>query len=135
MKYLNHWGVKPNKTWLHFDKIEFDKLEWMLPSRGGKKSPSTSMAARFGFSGELLDRTTADTTVRQALHHHGNEPDSPGYTLDELFRLARSQFNQQRVLALQTLSNVLKKCHDGYYHDLVKSDSDEFSSTALDDEN
>jgi hypothetical protein len=58
------------------------------------------------------------------LHHHGNEPDLAGYTLDELFHLARSKFNQQRVLALQTIGNILAKFHQGAHHDIVKSGSD-----------
>jgi hypothetical protein len=47
--------------------------------------------------------------------------DAAGYTLDELFHLGRSQFNQQRVLAIQTLGNILGKCHEGYYYQIIKA--------------
>lgn len=129
-------GMKPNKTWLHMDKIEFDKLEWMLKPKISVDAKSTSAAARFDFAGELLD-PNADVSIRQGLHHHGNDPDSPGYTLDELFLLARSKFTQQRVIALQTLANILTKCHQGYYNEIIKADSksDGVDPETLDDEN
>ena len=44
-----------------------------------------------------------------------------GYTLDELFHLSRSKFNQQRVLALQVISNILAKCHQGDYYEIIKA--------------
>lgn len=34
-----------------------------------------------------------------------------GYSLQELFMLSRSHFNQQRMLALSTLANILSKVH------------------------
>lgn len=44
-----------------------------------------------------------------ALHHHGEEPDAAGYTLEELFHLSRSTILQQRVIALQTLANIIRQ--------------------------
>jgi hypothetical protein len=43
------------------------------------------------------------------LHHHGDEPDRAGYTLEELFLLSRSNFLQQRVLAINTLAKIIDK--------------------------
>ena len=45
----------------------------------------------------------------------------PGYTLEELFHLARSTNNQQRTLALQTLSNILNKVRNGELEAMVQS--------------
>lgn len=45
----------------------------------------------------------------------------PGYTLEELFHLARSTNNQQRTLALQTLSNIIGKVRSGELEALVQS--------------
>ncbi len=54
-------------------------------------------------------------------NNEGNDPDSAGYALDELFHLARSKFNQQRVIALQTIGNIIQKCHQGHYYEIIKS--------------
>ena len=43
------------------------------------------------------------------LHHHGNEPNLAGYTLQELLSLARSQFSQQQVFAFRLLAKVIHK--------------------------
>lgn len=45
----------------------------------------------------------------------------PGYTLEELFHLARSTNKQQRTLALQTLSNILSKVRNGELEAMVQS--------------
>ncbi|RNA07214.1 RNA polymerase II-associated 1 [Brachionus plicatilis] len=119
---LEQLHIKPNKKWLHMDKIEYDKLEWMLKPRNVAKTEG-SKSARFDFEGNLVAPEEEVPTIR-ALHHHGSEPDLAGYTLDELFHLARSKFNQQRVLALQTLGNILKRCHFGDYHEVIKSADD-----------
>ena len=50
-----------------------------------------------------------DIPVYHGLHHHGKDPSSPGYTLEELFILARSSFLQQRVLALQVLAKIMRQ--------------------------
>ena len=50
-----------------------------------------------------------DIPVYLGLHHHGKDPSSPGYTLEELFILARSSFLQQRVLALQVLAKIMRQ--------------------------
>jgi hypothetical protein len=119
---------KPDKRWLHMDKIEYEKLEWMmkkprdiLVNKSGDSSSSSSYSsARFDFAGKLID-PSEQFPVTEALHHHGNEPESAGYALDELFQLARSKFNQQRVIALQTLANVIANCQLGLYHGVIRA--------------
>jgi hypothetical protein len=61
------------------------------------------------FPGLLLPYADEKMNVTQALHHHGEEPERPGYTLQELLKLSRSSVQQQRVLALTTLANILDK--------------------------
>lgn len=51
----------------------------------------------------------------KGLHHHGEEPDRPGYSLQELLQLSRSSTQQQRCTALTTLANVMEKTHKGWY--------------------
>ena len=63
---------------------------------------------RFDFDGNIL---TGSKVVPEylGLHHHGDEPDRAGYTLEELFLLSRSNFLQQRVLAINTLAKIIDK--------------------------
>ncbi|XP_071163795.1 RNA polymerase II-associated protein 1-like [Mytilus edulis] len=113
--------VKPKKEWAHMEKLEYDKLEWLKdlppPSTDSKE---TGQHARFDFHGNLMS-ADSDVPVNIGLHHHGAEPERPGYTLEELFHLARSTNNQQRTLALQTLSNIISKVRSGELEALVQS--------------
>ncbi|RUS22425.1 hypothetical protein BC937DRAFT_89241 [Endogone sp. FLAS-F59071] len=139
---------------------EPEKLEWMgvkLPSSNPisntSSQPTLSPAAdtspaahpRFDFTGAVLDPTTT-IPVYKGLHHHGDDPDLPGYTLPELFHLMRSQIPSQRVIALNTVARVLGKIRRGDYPDpqaaqIVKHlSSDKYHAvaylrSALDDRN
>jgi len=64
--------------------------------------------ARFDFNGCLVSKTD-NIPEYLGLHHHGDDPSSPGYTLEELFILARSSFLQQRVFALQVLARIIRQ--------------------------
>ena len=64
--------------------------------------------ARFDFHGKLVDQSD-DIPEHLGLHHHGDDPSSAGYTLEELIVLARSSFLQQRVLALQVLARIIRQ--------------------------
>ncbi|KAM9842185.1 RNA polymerase II-associated protein 1 [Aulostomus maculatus] len=112
--------VKPQKEWVHMDKLEPEKLEWMrdlpAPRKTGTKQ---AMQARFDFNGTVIS-PTEDLPTHLGLHHHGEEPERAGYSLQELFLLARSQVIQQRSLALSTIANVLAKAHTGEYSLLLK---------------
>ncbi|XP_070776192.1 RNA polymerase II-associated protein 1 [Enoplosus armatus] len=112
--------VKPQKEWVHMNKLEPEKLEWMrdlpAPRRKGTK---TAMQARFDFAGTLIP-PTEDLPTHLGLHHHGEEPERAGYSLQELFLLSRSQIIQQRSLALSTLANILSKARAGEYLSVLK---------------
>ncbi len=45
--------------------------------------------------------------THMGLHHHGDQPQVAGYTLKELFHLARAVIPSQRTIALQTLTAVV----------------------------
>ncbi|XP_048259249.1 RNA polymerase II-associated protein 1-like [Haliotis rufescens] len=113
--------VQPDPTWVHMEKVEYDKLEWMRdlppPKTGDAKN---GLPARFDFHGNILP-ADSDLPVNQGLHHHGNEPERAGYTLEEMFQLARSSNIQQRALALQVLGRVLHKAKRGAYRDVVQT--------------
>ncbi|XP_034078479.1 RNA polymerase II-associated protein 1 [Gymnodraco acuticeps] len=112
--------LKPQKTWVHMDKAEPEKLEWMkdlpAPRRKGTKK---AMQARFDFAGTLIP-PTQDLPTHLGLHHHGEEPERAGYSLQELFLLSRSQLIQQRTLAISTLANILSKARTGEYLSVLK---------------
>lgn len=109
-----------SKNWLHFDVIEPDKLEWMrdLPKNMPDLKPGEQYEARFDWKGVLLpfkpnedDSTVASTD----LYLHGDDSHRPGYTLQELFRLARSTVVQQRISALRSIGGILSIYNQGYY--------------------
>ncbi|XP_026085453.1 RNA polymerase II-associated protein 1-like [Carassius auratus] len=112
--------IKPQKEWLHMDKVEPEKLEWTrdLPAPR-RQSTKNAMQARFDFAGTLIP-PTKDLPTHLGLHHHGEEPELAGYSLQELFLLSRSQLNQQRNLAVSTLANVLAKARAGEYISSLK---------------
>uniref|UniRef100_A0A7N9AQQ7 RNA polymerase II associated protein 1 n=1 Tax=Mastacembelus armatus TaxID=205130 RepID=A0A7N9AQQ7_9TELE len=111
--------VKRQKEWVHMDKLEPEKLEWMrdLPAPK-KKGTKKAMQARFDFAGGLIP-PTEDLPTHLGLHHHGEEPERAGYSLQELFLLSRSQVIQQRTLALSTLANILSKARAGEYQSVL----------------
>ncbi|XP_043999307.1 RNA polymerase II-associated protein 1 [Gambusia affinis] len=121
--------VKPQKEWIHMDTLEPEKLEWMrdLPSPR-KKGTKKAMQARFDFTGTLIP-PSEDLPTHLGLHHHGDEPERAGYSLQELFLLSRSQLIQQRTLALNTLACILTKARGGEYQSVLKGS---VTSTLLD---
>nr|XP_042904816.1 RNA polymerase II-associated protein 1 isoform X2 [Parasteatoda tepidariorum] len=103
--------------WQNMNKIEKEKLEWIsdLP----KPNPlylKTGYTARFDFMGKLLAYDT-DIPVHKGLHHHGKEPEIAGYSLEELFLLARSSLQSQRITAFHTLAHIL----DNYWYGMFDS--------------
>ncbi|KAJ6667270.1 hypothetical protein lerEdw1_017248 [Lerista edwardsae] len=112
--------VKPQKNWLHMDNVEFEKLEWMkdLPQSRQRKTRK-GMQARFSLKGELLP-PDKEFPTHLGLHHHGEEAERAGYSLQELFHLSRSQVIQQRTLALQVLGRVVQKAKAGEFAPLLK---------------
>lgn len=111
------------------DKLERTKLEWagVVKNEASEKLKDVktdSKSARFDFSGMLLPEKSDDPkTYEKALHHHGEEMERPGYTVEELLTLARSVNMQQRSFALETLGNIYAKAHTGnmrsIFHDLL----------------
>lgn len=75
-EFLSQLPIQPDKKWLHMDKIEYDKLEWMTKPKQSEKSSSAETeagsvsTARFNFAGDLIQNGD-DIPVTEALHHHG----------------------------------------------------------------
>jgi hypothetical protein len=97
------------------DKAELEKLEWMTDVTE-KRDDSP---VRFGLDGSLIPRD-ADLPISLGLHHHGDDAQAAGYSLEELFSMVRSSVTQQKVLALQTLSKIITKAWCGVFVELMK---------------
>ncbi|KAL1457674.1 hypothetical protein WDU94_007879 [Cyamophila willieti] len=95
--------------WPHMDVIEDEKLKWIedvKPTEGLDQSIE-AYNARFDFEGNLMKYK--EENVKEGLYHHGEEPDRPGYTIQELLHLSRSSILQQRMTSINTLANILHK--------------------------
>lgn len=112
--------VKPQKEWVHMEKVELEKLEWMkdLPQARQKRTKK-GLQARFSLKGEIIP-PDADLPTHLGLHHHGEEAERAGYSLQELFHLSRSQVIQQRALALQVLGRIVQKAKNGEFGSSLK---------------
>ncbi|VFV23331.1 Hypothetical predicted protein [Lynx pardinus] len=109
--------VTPHKEWLHMDTVELEKLQWtqdLPPLR--RQQTQERMQARFSLQGELL-APDVDLPTHLGLHHHGEEAERAGYSLQELFHLTRSQVSQQRALALHVLAQVISRAQAGEFGD------------------
>ncbi|XP_011844727.1 PREDICTED: RNA polymerase II-associated protein 1 [Mandrillus leucophaeus] len=109
--------VTPQKEWLHMDTVELEKLHWtqdLPPLR--RQQTQERMQARFSLQGELL-APDVDLPTHLGLHHHGEEAERAGYSLQELFHLTRSQVSQQRALALHVLAQVISRAQAGEFGD------------------
>ncbi|TRY63779.1 hypothetical protein TCAL_05592 [Tigriopus californicus] len=97
-------------------RVEKEKLAWMadIPegSAGSNPTPTDGYSARFDFQGRLVP-LSEDIPVQAGLHHHGEEEKRAGYTVEELLILARSRNPQQKVLALDTLAQIVKRFKQG----------------------
>ncbi|OQR72758.1 RNA polymerase II-associated protein 1-like, partial [Tropilaelaps mercedesae] len=108
-------------------RVEKDKLAWMtlLPSLANTKTQSDGsndnerpgkaiFQCRFDFEGRILS-ANLDVPTQHALHHHGEEPERAGYTVQELMALLASTVPSQRIVSLQVLANILNNHHSGKY--------------------
>ncbi|KAI8594207.1 hypothetical protein BDZ88DRAFT_402941 [Geranomyces variabilis] len=107
----------PDASWIPAFELEYEKLEWTsdLPPDDEEVLPSTDASElRFGFSGEVIEKTK-NIAHHRALHHHGDEPTKAGYSLDEILSLSRSTAPSQRAIALRVLSAVIQNIYNGVY--------------------
>lgn len=114
--------VAQAENWLNFDQIEDDKMQWMQDVTVEVPVPKDGEAyeARFDWKGTLLPFSDADQQVdNRELYLHGDEPHRPGYTLQELFRLARSDVLQQRVSALTCIQGIISIYNQGFYDNVL----------------
>ncbi|XP_059621137.1 RNA polymerase II-associated protein 1 [Phlebotomus argentipes] len=110
------------KNWVNFDKFEADKFQWMqnVPKNIPKLKPGETFEARFDWKGILLPYVEKDenSTDNRELYLHGEDPFRPGYTIQELFRLARSNVMQQRIQALGAIAGIVRIYNQGFYDEI-----------------
>ncbi|XP_044261913.1 RNA polymerase II-associated protein 1 [Tribolium madens] len=107
------------EKWLNFTTVETGKLAWMRNVETPKIDKSKSFEARFDFEGWVLPYVEEISEKSRVLYHHGEEAGRPGYTLQELFQLSRSNVNQQKITALNTIANILSLHSTGVYDDVI----------------
>lgn len=112
-----------SENWLNFNIIEPEKLEWMKDVRVKLEElePGTEFEARFDWKGILLPfREKMIGTENPELFLHGEDPDRAGYTIQEFFRLARSNVLQQRTAAFSAINGILSIYNQGFYDNVLE---------------
>lgn len=109
--------------------LEEEKTKWMKPieevTAPSKRTLIDGDKYRFDFEGRILSYPDNNMNIKlneilpdeeeKVLLHHGDEPSSPGYTIDELIHLSRSTFKAQRNPALKALKNIIYKAKRWLY--------------------
>ncbi|KAH8246287.1 hypothetical protein KR038_011156 [Drosophila bunnanda] len=113
-------------NWVNFNLVEEHKLAWMrdIPAKMRELKPGQQFDARFDWKGILLPHTLKDGDSpgkldERELYLHGEEADRPGYTLQELFRLARSTVLQQRISAFGAVAGIFSIYNQGFYDQVL----------------
>ncbi|KAH8386079.1 hypothetical protein KR200_000896 [Drosophila serrata] len=113
-------------NWVNFNLVEDHKLAWMrdIPAKMRELKPGQQFNARFDWKGVLLPHTLKDADLpgqldERELYLHGEEADRPGYTLQELFRLARSTVLQQRISAFGSVAGIFSIYNQGFYDQVL----------------
>lgn len=72
-------------------KLEKEKMQWMkdIPNELLKSKPGETYEARFDWKGVLLPYSLTESDENRELFLHSDDAQRPGYTIQELFRLAR----------------------------------------------
>ncbi|KAJ2498113.1 hypothetical protein GGH96_004594 [Coemansia sp. RSA 1972] len=84
-------------------------------SGSDKLLESAASKVRFAFDGQIMGEEQSDVPTSAGLHHHGDDPDKPGYTIPELLHLSRSTVPAQRSVAMTTLGNIIHKVNTGVW--------------------
>eukprot|EP00916_Digyalum_oweni_P023485 GHVL01038942.1.p1 GENE.GHVL01038942.1~~GHVL01038942.1.p1 ORF type:complete len:814 (+),score=284.09 GHVL01038942.1:1224-3665(+) len=90
------------------DKNETDKSE--TDKNETAKSETDKNESDISETDVDIDNLDDPLFYWRGLHHHGQDPDLPGYTLPELLYLAQSSSPSQRSLAISTLAAIFNQC-------------------------
>jgi len=84
------------------------KLDWTKDVPVPTRPSVLGKEVRFNLDGDTV-QPNDDPQQLLGLHHHGRNPTSAGYAIDELLHLSRSTHDTQRTMALRTITKVLRK--------------------------
>ncbi|GAV08161.1 hypothetical protein RvY_17893-2 [Ramazzottius varieornatus] len=106
--------------------VEKQKLAWMDGNVPDTKpvfgvtsfDEKGTFEARFDAKGNILPPDTV-VPVTAGLHHHGADPEKPGYTLVEILTLLQSSSPPQKLWALKTFSAILHKAKHSLYDEYL----------------
>ncbi|XP_070493539.1 RNA polymerase II-associated protein 1 isoform X2 [Chironomus tepperi] len=110
-------------NYVNMDILEPEKLEWLKNVDKICIVPKDKKyEARFDLKGFLLpyilDEENSQKDNRE-LFCHEEESHRPGYTLQELFRLARAEMLQQRISAINVISGIINMYIQGFYDGII----------------
>ncbi|KAI7831926.1 RPAP1-like protein [Kickxella alabastrina] len=99
------------------EMVEEAKLAWILghnQARSPMEHAENLLArpishVRFAFDGQIMTEEQSEIPTQAGLHHHGEDPDKPGYTIPELLHLSRST----RSVSISSLGCILHKINVG----------------------
>jgi hypothetical protein len=100
----------PNDVKIPFDSLEEQKLKWTdeIPKEEQSNNSDSKPSWRFNLDGELMNDEEPENQYHSELYHHGKDPDKPGYTVEELLYLTRSTVPNQRSIAFNILSRIIR---------------------------
>ncbi len=86
------------------------ELDWL---QAASSDAEISSAVRFDLAGNVLSRSDiSGIGGDRGLHHHGDQPDSAGYTVSDILHLCTSTFAPQRTIMLSLLSKIVRRFDD-----------------------
>lgn len=96
-------------------------LEWI--EGVASSSAGNSKEIRYDFSGLPIPPSKQSTLPSHlGLHHHGENPERAGYTLEDLYTLSRSSVRSQRASALGILARIVRRMSESHAHSLLNLD-------------
>ncbi|ORX68923.1 hypothetical protein DL89DRAFT_267962 [Linderina pennispora] len=117
---LGHNQAKsPVERALHISKKEEEQAASAALNQTANATEGDLMAkgiahVRFAFDGQIMaEETASEVPTHLGLHHHGDDPERPGYTIPELLHLSRSTVPAQRTVAMSTLGAILHRINFG----------------------
>ncbi|KAL7032681.1 hypothetical protein ACKWTF_007380 [Chironomus riparius] len=110
-------------NFVNMNILEPEKLEWLKNVNKIYAVPKDKKyEARFDLKGFLLPYTFDEENSKKdnrELFCHEEETHRPGYTLQELFRLARADMLQQRISAINVISGIINMYTQGFYDGII----------------
>eukprot|EP00842_Homolaphlyctis_polyrhiza_P005389 jgi/Hompol1/5851/HPOL_001022-RA len=105
-----------------------EKLQWMLDTYEQTAPTNTTTETlpadslppgfvepsrfRFDLKGNIIDPSNIDSrSTDTSLFHHGDEPNHPGYSIQELVHLSKSTVPSQRAMSLHVLARICDGIH------------------------